>query len=1158
MDIKGFSQLLEGYEPYEELKERLKENKNQTIAIDNLADGAKAHIVSSLIKDINRPALWIAKNAREAEKIAQKAEFFGVKAFILPDREFIYYEIYAGSEDEKRATISFFKNFYSKTTGIYIVTPVAFLAPVSKKENALKESFKIKVGDEISLSDFVKRLNNFERTDTVEIQGQYSVRGGICDVFPYTSQYPYRIEFFGDEIDSVRTFDIITKLSVEKVSEAEISNQSEYNIQNRDELAEKLKKRASEEKNESLRESIYRDVERLEEKNGLYSYDRYFPLMKDELAYINEYTDSDFFVVNDEPSEIFTSLENVYKQHCEYICELAERNAIIKENVNFFENPVEKVYSIYEKTHVLNFGFLKNNFGTKTPDKKIVIPTKNVLSSSGSITIFSDEIKEFYEEDYYILIPGRTKEKAQRLSFTLSNYDVSAPVVNDFSPKSKGTSIIPCPGFSEGFSYLELKFVFFSDIYVNNKKRKRRKEGKNENAITNFSDLSVGDNVVHPVHGIGVYEGITRLKIEKEEKDLIKIRYYGNDVLYIPVNQLNTLYKYVGDEAKTVKLNRLGGADFSKVKNRVKASCEDLAVQLIELYKNRETAKGFPFSEDNDMQIQFERTFPYEETQDQLDCIYEVKKDMQAPKPMDRLVCGDVGYGKTEIALRASFKAVSDGKQVAYLAPTTVLAKQHFNTFSERMKDFPVNIRLLSRFCTQKEIKNTIKELKNGLCDIVIGTHRLLSADVEFKDLGLLVIDEEQRFGVKHKEKIKTMKNGVDVLTLSATPIPRTLNMAMVGIRDVSTLKEPPCDRHPVRTFVMEYNAGIINDAIKKELSRSGQVFYLYNRVESIYSVAKRISESFPDKRVEVAHGKMNGEQLERIFYDMALGDIDILVCTTIIETGLDIPNVNTLIVENADCFGLSQLYQLRGRVGRSSRLAYCYLTYRENKSINEVSEKRLKAIKEFTEFGSGFKIAVRDLEIRGAGSILGSQQHGHIDSVGYDMYLKLLDEAVREKKGEKTPEKTQCLVDLKVSAFIPPTYISDHSTKMEIYKKISLIENEEDYNDLTEELTDRFSKIPRETVALLDISYIKALCEQMGIFDVNEYGNGITFKMKSITNEFVSAIVKNDRKYKGRILFGAGKNPYFTIKPLTLDKAKETKEFLLKLFTATKNLREE
>ena len=1148
MEVNGFLKILDGYQPFEDLKEILKKENNKTIAIDGLAGGAKVHIVSSLINSLEKSVLWIAKNQKEAEKIAQMAEFYSTKTFVLPNHEFIYYEVYAGSEDDKRTTINFFKNFFNETVGLYIVTPVSFMAPIPKKENVLKENFTVKVGDLLSLSDFIKKLNNFERVDTTELQGQFSVRGGICDVFPYTSQFPYRIEFFGDEIDSIRTFDVITKLSIEKKEEAEISNLNEYNLQNKVSLVNKLKKKLTDEENEDLKQIISRDIDRLENNKSLYSYDRYYPLIEDELSYLCEYISNNYIVINDEPSDIFLQLENIYSQHSQYVCELVERNTIIKENISFFKNPVEKVYKLYNNTNILHFGFLKNNFGEKLPTIKINIPTKNILSSSGSVTIFSEEIKEYSDEGYYILIPGRTKEKANRLSFTLSNYDINAPVITNFTARKKGVAIIPYSGFSEGFSYPELKFVYFSDIYIDNKKAKKHKERKNENAITNFSDLTVGDNVVHPVHGIGLYEGITRLKIEKEEKDLIKIRYYGNDILYIPVNQLSTLYKYVGDDSKSVKLNRLGGADFSRVKSRVKASCEDLAEQLIELYKNRELAEGYAFSEDNDMQIQFERTFPYEETQDQLDCIYEVKKDMQSIRPMDRLICGDVGYGKTEIALRAAFKAVSDGKQVAYLAPTTVLAKQHYNTFCERMKDFPVSVGLLSRFCTPKEIKTTIKELKSGLCDIVIGTHRLLSDDVQFKDLGLLVIDEEQRFGVKHKEKIKAMKNGVDVLTLSATPIPRTLNMAMVGIRDVSTLKEPPCNRHPVRTFVLEYNDGIINDAIKKELSRNGQVFYLYNRVESIHSVAKRISENFPEAKVAVAHGKLPREEMERIFYDMALGDIDVLVCTTIIETGLDIPNVNTMIVENSDCFGLSQLYQLRGRVGRSSRLAYCYLTYRQNKSISEVSEKRLRAIKEFTEFGSGFKIAIRDLEIRGAGNILGSQQHGHMDAVGYDMYLKLLDEAVKEKRGEKPQQKVQCLVDLKVSAYIAPEYISDHATKMEIYKKISLIENEDDYNELFEEMTDRFSKIPRETIALLDISYIKSLCEQLGIFDVNEFGAGVTFKLKSITNEFVAHVMNNDRRYKGKILFGAGKNPYFTLKPITLERAKEIKEFLIKL----------
>ncbi len=1157
MRFKGFSNVLENYGPFVDLKKFAEDESGKIAGIADLSDGAKAHIVSVLTEKIKKPCLWVLKNARDLRKIKNILEFYGIDVFILPDHEFIYYEVYAESEDEKKERINFFENLYKKKAGIYLVTPVSFLAPVPEKEVFLSQSFKLSVGDEIPVKEIIKKLDNFERTDETQNPGQYTLRGGIIDIFPYTSNLPYRIEFFGDEIDSIRTFDTITKLSIEKIDTAVISNLSEYPIKDKEKLKEDIKKKLEKSENEDLNKILLRDIERLENKETLHAYDRYFPLITESLSQMSEYIDEEFLVIIDSPNDIYEYSLTIYKEHLEYLTELFERNIILKDNLKFFENPQETIKKLY-KNKVIHLGFLKNNFGDKIPDVKINIPSKNVMSTSGSITIFASEIKEFTEEGYFVLIPGRTKEKAERLSFTLSNYDINAAVIKDFSEITKGVNILPFSGFSEGFCYPELKFAYFSDIYIDNKQKKRKKESKNENAITNFSDLSPGDCVVHPVHGIGMYEGISRLKIENEEKDLIKIRYHGSDNLYIPVNQLNTLYKYVGDDSKTVKLNRLGGTDFSRVKMRVKRSCEDLAEQLIELYKNRENAVGFQFSQDNDMQIQFERTFPYEETQDQLDSIYEVKKDMQSPHPMDRLICGDVGYGKTEIALRAAFKAVCDGKQVAYLAPTTVLAKQHYNTFCERMKDFPVSVGLLSRFCTRKEITNTIKELKAGLCDIVIGTHRLLSDDVSFKDLGLLIIDEEQRFGVKHKEKIKTMKTGIDILTLSATPIPRTLNMAMVGIRDVSTLKEPPCDRHPVRTFVMEYNESIIYDAIKKELARNGQVFYLYNRVESIASVAKRISDNFPDAVIKVAHGKLSREEMEKIFYEMSLGEIDILVCTTIIETGLDIPNVNTMIVENADYFGLSQLYQLRGRVGRSSRLAYCYLTYRPFKSISEVSEKRLKAIKEFTEFGSGFKIAMRDLEIRGAGNILGAEQHGHMDAVGYDMYLKLLDEAVKEKRGEKVEEKIQCHIDLKVSAFIDSTYISDHNTKMEIYKKISLIENDEDYSDLYDEMTDRFSDVPKETLNLLDISHIKSLCEKLGIFEVTDINSSITFKMKEMTNEFVRTVLTTDRKYKGKILFGAGKTPYFTLKLLTLDKTKEIKAFVIALIKALEEERAE
>ena len=1141
----NFLNILNDYKPFFKLKSFFESEKGKVVSVNGLSDGAKVHIIASLTEALDKPCFLICKNRTSAEKIRMLANFFDIPAYMLFPHEFVYHEIYAKSENEKMEHIHFFEAFYNKKKGIYIVTPNAFLAPIMKKELFLKNCFSVSVGDNIEIESFIKKLSHFERTDTTEAQGQFSVRGGIVDVFPYTSEKPYRIEFFGDEIDSIRIFDCITKLSEEKIETAYITNVSEYIVSDTKELAKKLENKAEE--NESLSEMLLRDKDRLISEGSLYCYDRYFPLIKNDLSMISEYIDADFITVADEPNDIYESLVNIYDEHCEYVSDLVEKKSILKDNIGFFENPIENFLKLYSNK-ILHLGFIKDNFSDKKPDLKIDIPSKEVYSSSKSMNTFATEIKEYLDENYFILIPGRSKTKAERLSFALSNYDITAPVSETFTEHKKGVHIIPKSGFNEGFSYPELKFVFFSDIYNSDRKRRKNTDVKNENAITNFSDLNVGDYVVHPVHGIGEYLGIARLKIENEQKDLIKIKYYGDDFLYIPVNQLNTLYKYIGAEERSVKLNRLGGADFDKVKRSVKRGCEDLADKLIELYKNRENAEGFQYLPDDEMQMQFERTFPYEETDDQLTSIFEVKKDMESRKPMDRLICGDVGYGKTEIAMRAAFKAVLSGKQVAYLAPTTVLVNQHYNTFKKRMDDFAVEIGMLSRFCSKKDITSTVKKLKTGECDIVIGTHRLLSKDIEFKDLGLLIIDEEQRFGVAHKEKIKEMKTGVDVLTLSATPIPRTLNMAMMGIRDVSTLKEPPCDRHPVRTYVIEYNNAVIYDAIKKELMRNGQVFYIYNRVDSIESIARKIREMFPDNTIAVAHGKMSREQMEEVFYKMSLGEIDILVCTTIIETGIDIPNVNTMIIENADHFGLSQLYQLRGRVGRSNRLAYCYLTYQENKSITEISEKRLRAIKGFTEFGSGFKIAVRDLEIRGAGNILGAEQHGHMGAVGYDMYLQILDEAVKEKKGEKVAAKKVCQVDIKVSAFIPDTYISDHNTKIEIYKKISLIDSREDLKELSDELEDRFSKIPRETKNLMYISYIRSMCEKIGIYDVGEIDGAVTFRMDEITNEFVNKVLNADRKYKGKILFGAGAKPYFSLKTLTIDKASETSEFLEKI----------
>lgn len=1139
----GFFPILEHYPPFLRLQEKLRVKQPNIVSVTGLTDGSKAHVITALILSEKRPAFLMVKNRKEAEKLKQFAQFYDIAVHILPEYEFCYYELDARDTSAKKERLDFLYALSKKETALYIVTPNAFFVPVTKPECVDDSRLTLKIGDELEQKVLLRKLSSYERVDVVESQGQYSVRGGIVDVFPYTQGVPYRIEFFGDEIDSIRTFDPITRLSYEVVMEAEITSAQEMQAIN----PKALKKRLEEEVNTAtgeLKNILSRDIERLETKGKLTSYDRYFPFLSEVLSPLSSYLDEEFIYLLDDPNSIYEAHEALYREHLEYLTELWEKELIHKDNLNFFSDPKIQMEALYRHT-VLHISFIKSNYGEKSAKEEINLPAQSVLSASGSIGIFVEELKEYLDEGYSVLIPGKSRSKAEKLSYTLSNYEINAPVVEAFSYAPGEVQILPVPGFTEGFSYPELKFVYFSDIYTADTKKRRSKGVKNENAITNFSDLTVGDFVVHPTHGIGEYLGITRLTVEGEAKDFIKIRYHGSDFLYIPVNQLNILYKYVGNESKSVRLNKLGGVDFDRVKQRVKKSCQDLALKLMELYQKREVAEGFAYSPDSDMQIQFERTFPYEETEDQLNSIYEVKKDMESCRPMDRLLCGDVGYGKTEVALRAAFKAVCDGKQVAYLAPTTVLAQQHYNTFLQRMKEFPVRVGLLSRFRTKKQIDAVIKDAKNGTCDIVIGTHRLLSNDVSFKDLGLLIVDEEQRFGVAHKEKIKEMKNGVDILTLSATPIPRTLNMAMVGIRDVSTLKEPPCDRHPVRTFVLEYNQTIVHEAIRKELNRNGQVFYLHNRVDSIHSVAAKLKEAFPDTVIEVAHGKLSREKMEEIFYRMSLGEVDILVCTTIIETGLDIPNVNTMIVENADHLGLAQLYQIRGRVGRSNRLAYCYLTYQRDKSITEVSEKRLKAIKEFTEFGSGFKIALRDLEIRGAGNILGAEQHGHMDAVGYDMYLKLLDEAVKEQKGETVTEEVTCQVDLKVSAFLDDSYICDHATKLEIYKKISLIRTREDVEDMVDELTDRFSDVPTETMNLIEISYLRAMCEKLGIYDVSELSGTVTFRMNSLSQEMISAVLNLGSQYKGKALFGAGAKPYFSIRTVTLRKTRELVEIL-------------
>ncbi len=691
---------------------------------------------------------------------------------------------------------------------------------------------------------------------------------------------------------------------------------------------------------------------------------------------------------------------------------------------------------------------------------------------------------------------------------------------------NKGETVIIRGELNKGFEYPEMGFVLVSDREIfETKKSRRKRKVENANRIKSYNDISAGDYVVHQTHGIGQYMGTQKMSVSGVTKDYLKIQYQGTDILYIPIDQLNLLYKYVGNADRKLKLNRLGGSDWSKTKQRVKQSTAELARKLVELYAERERVKGFAYSEDTIWQRDFEDTFDYRETDDQLRSIEEVKADMESTKPMDRLLCGDVGFGKTEVALRAAFKAVSDSKQAAYLCPTTILAMQHYETFLKRMENFPIKVEMLSRFRTAAEQKRILKQVKTGEIDIIIGTHRILSKDLEFKDLGLLIIDEEQRFGVAHKERLKELKQNVDVLTMTATPIPRTLHMAMTGVRDMSVLTEPPENRYPVQTYVLEDNPAVIADAIRNEISRGGQVFYLYNRVQGIHRKAEWIRSQFPDITVAVGHGKMKEDELEDIMYDMVNGKTDVLVCTTIIETGLDIPNANTIIIEDADKMGLAQLYQLRGRVGRSNRAAYAYLTYHKDKILSEVASKRLRAVKEFTEFGSGFKIAMRDLEIRGAGNILGPEQHGHMDAVGYDMYCKLLKESVQEAQGLKVEEETEVSVDINIDAYLPEIYIKNHNQRIDIYKKIAAVETEDDKFEIEDELIDRFGDIPKAVQNIIDVAALKSPAKNAGIFEITQSGDSLLLKFHE---EFIDAnlIMGLDRTYPKRIKLLSDEKP--------------------------------
>lgn len=1105
----------------------------------------KAHFVSAIGENF-KYRLIITHTEIKARELFEDYRGIDSNVIYYPAKDFIFYSANVHGKQLTKDRLTVIEELMKKKPLTVITTIDGCMDKIMRPEIYASNTLEFSVDDEIDVEEVCDKLVDigYERVGQTEAGGQFAVRGGIIDIFPLTAENPYRIELWDTQIDSIRYFDAESQRSIENADSVRIFPATElivadYLGDGMERLESDTKKYRNNLKKEGrLAESehIGKVLNELKEKlfvlkdyEGLDSYINYFS--KDVVSFIEYFDRNETLFVIDEPARIEDKIRIVEKEFNESMTHRLTKGQILPGQADVLFGSGD-FYSRMGARFTLAIMSLDTRITAMDSVGHFNIDARGIGSYNSSFENLVSDIRSWQKRKYRIIITSSSRTRAKRLAADLMDNDINAFYSEDTERELIAGEVMTTYGkVRRGYEYPDIRFVIISedDIFgIAKKERKKRRiyEGK---AIQSFSDLSIGDYVVHENHGLGIYRGIEKIEVDKIEKDYIKIEYADNGNLYILATQLDMIQKYADSEAKKPKLNKLGGTEWNRTKTRVKQAVAIVADELVKLYAARQQKQGYVFSEDTPWQREFEELFPYEETSDQLTAIADTKKDMESHKIMDRLICGDVGYGKTEIALRAAFKAIQDNKQVAYLVPTTILAKQHFSTFDQRMKDFGVNVKMLSRFCTPKEIKTTIEDLKKGLVDVVVGTHRILSKDVVFKDLGLLIIDEEQRFGVTHKEKIKHLKETVDVLTLSATPIPRTLHMSLIGIRDMTVLEEPPVDRLPIQTFVTEYDEEMVREAINRELARGGQVYYVYNRVQGIDEIALNISKLVPDANVAYAHGQMSERQLENLMMDFVNGEIDVLVSTTIIETGLDIPNVNTIIIHDSDRFGLSQLYQLRGRVGRSGRVAYAFLMYKRDKLLKEVAEKRLSAIREFTELGSGFKIAMKDLEIRGAGNLLGAEQHGHMESVGYDLYCKMLNAAVAELKGMKMPEDFETVVDIDVDAYVPATYIRSESQKLDIYKRIAAISNEEDLSDMLDELTDRFGDVPKSAHNLMKIALIKSVAHEAFVVEIKGDKKAIVIKM------FAGAQIDPARipplvKAKGSSLrFTNDKVPYFT-----------------------------
>lgn len=1075
--------------------------------VTGLLEPAKQLFLSTIIETKSAPILYVTDSLARAEHVYNlfKEEQSEIDTYWFPAEEIIAAEVAASSPNYRTARIQFLSALATSKTGIFITSTSGLRRLVPEPKDVIEARITLEVGAEYEFQTLISDLNalGYQRVEQVEKKGEFAVRGSVVDIFPLNQDDPIRMDFFDIEIDSLRTFDQATQRSIENIEKIEvlpatdlIINETKLNqaIKTMNNELAQAQKKLSEENFEALQQNINEVIERWKHHQLIQEDTMYAKQLYAAKTSLLDYLTKGTLVLDDYP-RILDAETDIENNEASWIVDQLKNNVLL-DNESFGVD----IRTLIKKKSVpqLFLSMFQKGMGRLKFDQLTEITTRAVQDFFGQMPVLKGEVERWLARKQTVLIFANSKERQGKITEVLHDFEIAAQKVNADRIQMAAVNIIG-QSFPQGFDMPSTKLVVLTEkeLFAKvPKKRPRQQHVENAERLKSYTELKTGDYVVHVNHGIGKFMGMTTMEVDGVHQDYMTIQYKGSGQLFIPVTQLNLVQKYVAAEGKSPKLNKLGGSDWAKTKKNVASKIEDIADDLIELYAKREAEKGFAFKPDDSYQRQFDNDFPYTETPDQLRSIEEIKKDMERERPMDRLLVGDVGYGKTEVALRAAFKAVESGKQVAILVPTTILAQQHFDTMNERFEGYPIATGILSRFQTGAQVKETLEGLKDGSVDVIVGTHRLLSKDVEFKDLGLLVIDEEQRFGVKHKERIKELKSQVDVLTLTATPIPRTLNMSMIGVRDLSVIETPPTNRYPIQTYVMEENAGAIREGIMREMRRNGQVFYLHNRVQDIEKVVAEIEALVPEARVGYIHGQMTEKQLEDILFEFIAGEYDVLVTTTIIETGIDIPNANTLFVENADHMGLSQLYQLRGRIGRSSRVAYAYFLYQKNRVLTELGEKRLEAIKDFTELGSGFKIAMRDLSIRGAGNLLGKQQHGFIDSVGYDLYSQMLADAVKKKQGKKVKRRSDSEISLGIEGFLPSSYIEDEQQKIEFYKRLRQANSHEEVVDIQDDMLDRFGDYPAEVDNLLQITDLKIIADQVQVERITRKDGILTVTM--------------------------------------------------------------